>query len=80
MNMTYAKSRFRLPPSERKGNYRWAGPRGEVFVPYRWALGRKIVVAKSALTVPSPSSGRGRARRHRLNPGRRTVEQNRAAR
>jgi hypothetical protein len=73
--MTYARSRYALKPAE------WNEKARDRFFPRALLHERKMVVAKSASTLPGPhQEPKARARRHRLNPGRRTVEQNRAAR
>lgn len=47
----------------------------------RTSLEREMRVQTSMATLPQPrKGGRNRSRRHRLNPARRTVEQNRAVR
>ena len=71
MNYTHAKSKFKV-----------RGKSVELHWGERVDTRRVMVSPKSALTLPPVRKEHegDRARRHRLNPGRRTVEQNRAAR
>jgi len=84
MNMTYARAKYRHTPKA-KGKMLAAFP-----PPSLATLNERAMVVPSGAggtTVIPPkqrsgphAKGPNRARRHRLNPGRRTVEQNRAAR
>lgn len=75
MNMTYARAKFRLTPKQKdKVERDWQQDQSQLY-------SRKMVTAKSASTLPPKRKDQpNRARRHRLNLGRRSVEENRRAR
>ncbi len=78
MNMTYARAKFRFTPEVKDKLLAKDWPDH----PSRALLAeREMVVSKTASTLaPERKTPGRRAHRHRLNPLRRTVEQNRAAR
>lgn len=75
MNLTYARSRFKLKPEERKK------VRADKFAD-KSELHKRIMPerAYSKGVAPPKKIEPNRAKRHRLNEGRRTVEENRKAR
>lgn len=74
MNVTHAKDRYVHNPKARAKLAEEGAPRSVIFQ-------RKPKIDLASVCSAPPRKGRpNQARRHRLNPGRRSVEENRAAR
>lgn len=75
MNLTYARDKFAHTPAERKKI------RSDRFAPQEQLYARRMVNHPYSHSMTPPRKNHpNRAKHHRLNPNRRTVAQNRAAR